>query len=956
MGELGRLRRNFGLFLVVLTWIHVPFIALVAWWIDRGIVAPTLLAILLALAMQVSWTLRGPAPVTRYVSAVALMGQPALLVYMFAGHPWQMDMHMYFFATLALVIGWCDWRPVVVAAVAVAAHHLMLNFVFPYAVFPLGADLPRVYLHASIVAFQTIVLVWLSQTLAASFRRIKTMSDEIVLANETLEQKVADRTREANAANIAKSLFLANMSHEIRTPMNAILGFSHLALRTGLLPKQADYVSKIKAASTALLTLINDILDFSKVEAGMLSLENTHFKIRETIENATAISAVKAAEKGVDVRINIDDNVPTTLLGDALRLNQIILNLVSNAVKFTDRGGVILTIRTQEKIDKKLTLEVSIRDTGIGMTPEQQQMLFRSFSQADNSMTRKFGGTGLGLAISKQLVELMGGTIRVESAAGAGSTFIFTVRMEEGDALMLAEAADVEKLRGIRVLIADDNPASREILHSVFESWSVQADLVASGTEAIALLEDAQARGVTYDLMLIDWKMPGMDGIESVEAMRNSETLTSLPTIMMVSAYAREEAMDSASEAGISAFLVKPVDTAILLAEVTQLVGRAAGQARADVAAVQAVPMVAPELRGSRILLVEDNEINREVAFEILSDGGLIVELAENGRIACEMVLDSSQTYDAVLMDVQMPEMDGIEATKRIRLTIAADRLPIIAMTAHAYEQERQNCLQAGMNDHVAKPVDPELLMRTLDRWVKPRRSEEAASPVAAEASAAPVAPVAIAVIDLPAELLPFDLETALVRVNGKKALLRKLIVTFATNYRGVIATLRSEIDAGAVDDARRLAHSLKGVSGSLELRKVAEASRQLEDALAHRELANIDELVDRLDLALRPALAAARTLLPAEDTPAIAPAASLDASARSEAARLLDELRQQLTKRSMRARKTFETLEATLKGTPEASHLAEIRDPISRLDFSNALANLDAIQEHFVEIRELEN
>ena len=421
---------------------------------------------------------------------------------------------------------------------------------------------------------------------------------------------------------------------------------------------------------------------------------------------------------------------------------------------------------------------------------------------------------------------------------------------------------------------------------------------------------------------------------------------------MMVSAYAREEAMESASEAGISAFLVKPVDTAILLAEVTQLVGRAAGQARADVAAVHAIPMVAPELRGSRILLVEDNEINREVAFEILSDGGLIVEVAENGRIACEMVLDSSQSYDAVLMDVQMPEMDGIEATKRIRLTMAADRLPIIAMTAHAYEQERQNCFQAGMNDHVAKPVDPELLMRTLDRWVKPRQSEAAGSAFAAKASPGPVAPVP----DLPAELLPFDLETALVRVNGKKALLRKLIVTFATNYRGAIATLRSEIDAGAIDDARRLAHSLKGVSGSLELRKVAEASRQVEDALAHRELTNIDELIDRLDLALRPALAAARTLLPAEETIAVAPEASLGAAARSQALGLLDELRQQLSKRSMRARKTFEALEATLQGTPEARHLAEIRDPISRLDFSNALANLDAVQGHFAEIRELEN
>ncbi|BCP51908.1 hypothetical protein K32_05250 [Kaistia sp. 32K] len=953
MAELDRLRRNFGLFLVVLIWVHVPFMALVAGSIGRSVVAPTLIAALLAAALQISWLLRGPAPVTRYVSAVALMGQPALLVYLFAGHAWQMDMHMYFFATLALVIGWCDWRPVVVAAVAVAAHHLMLNFVFPYAVFPAGADLPRVYLHASIVAFQTAVLVWLSITLVASFRRIKAMSDEIVSYNRTLEVK----TREANAASIAKSLFLANMSHEIRTPMNAILGFSHLALRTELTPKQADYVSKIKAASTALLGLINDILDFSKIEAGMLTLESTHFEIRDTIENATAISAVKAAEKGVEIRIVVDDSVPETLLGDALRLNQIVLNLVSNAVKFTERGGVILSIRALERRDPDLLLEISVRDTGIGMTPEQQANLFRSFSQADSSTTRRFGGTGLGLAISKQLVELMGGSIRVESQAGAGSTFTFTVRMQIGDAEMLASAAHIEELRGLRVLIVDDNPASREILHNLFESWSVQSDLVASGTEAIAFLEAANERGTNYDLMLIDWKMPGMDGIQAVEAMQASEKLTKLPTIMMVSAYAREEAMADARAAGISAFLVKPIDPALLLTQITQFIGNARAPDETVVPAPPTVPMVAPELRGSRILLAEDNEINSEVAYEILSDGGLIVELAANGRIACELALDPGRRYDAVLMDIQMPEMDGITATRKIRERIPAETLPIIAMTAHAYEQERQNCLNAGMNDHVAKPVDPAALMRTLERWLKPAT---APSPAVAAPAATPAAPLAST--ELPQELPPFDIPAALSRVNGKSALLRKLIVSFGAKYRGFAATLREDIDAGALDEARRLAHTLKGVAGSLELRKVAEASRQLEDALAHRELMNIDDLVERLDQALQPALAAARSLQPAEaasaaeTVKAAEPETRLDAAGRAEATRLLGELRQQLGVRSMRARKTFEALETTLRGSAEATSLDGIRDPIARLDFTNALAGLDAIERRFDDTKEILN
>lgn len=944
MSELDKLRQHFGRFLVVLTWIHVPFIALVAAWIGRGVAAPTLIALALAASLQLSWLMRGTAPVTRYVSAVAMVGEPALLVYLFSGHPWQMDMHMYFFATLALVIGWCDWRPIVVAAITIAAHHLMLNFIFPFAVFPGGADLPRVYLHASIVAFQTVVLVWLSFTLDASFRRIKAMSDEIVRYNGTLEVK----TREANAASVAKSLFLANMSHEIRTPMNAILGFSHLALKTDLTPKQADYVNKIKAASTALLGLINDILDFSKVEAGMLSLESGHFEIRETVENATAISAVRAAEKGVDVRITVDENVPTTLLGDAMRLNQIVLNLVSNAVKFTERGGVIVSVRAIDRNDPDVTLEFSIRDTGIGMTPDQQKNLFRSFSQADSSMTRRFGGTGLGLAISKQLVELMGGTIRVDSTPGAGSTFTFTARMQVGDSAKLASAVHIEALRGLRVLIVDDNPASREILHNLFESWSVQADLVASGTEAIAFLEAANDAGTNYDLMLIDWKMPGMDGIEAVEAMQASDKLTRLPTIMMVSAYAREEAMSGARAAGISAFLVKPIDPTLLLQQITQFIGERRDDAVASAPTPSATPMVAPELRGARVLLVEDNEINSEVAYEILTDGGLVVELAANGRIACELVLDSDRAYDAVLMDVQMPEMDGMTATRKIRERIPSDRLPIIAMTAHAYEQERQNCLQAGMNDHVAKPVDPAGLMRTLERWLRPAVQKPVAAPVVATAEAPPS--------ELPDALPPFDIPVALTRVNGKAALLRKLIVNFGVKYRGAIATLRSDIDSGATDEARRLAHTLKGVAGSLELRKVAEASRQLEDALAHRELMNIDELVDRLDQALLPALAAARSLAPPEPAAAATPAARLDPAARTAALGLLADLRQQLGTRSMRARKTFEALEATLGATAEAEHLDALRDPIARLDFANALAGLDAVARHIDVTKETAN
>jgi signal transduction histidine kinase len=413
MPELDRLRAGFARFLVLFLWLHVPVIAVVATAVGRAPLAPAVFTGLLALVFHLAWWRWGLAPVARYVAAVALMAQPAMLVYLLAGHAWQMDMHMYFFAGLALLIGWCDWRVIMVAAASIVFHHLTFNFILPTATFPADADLGRVGLHAGIVVLQTGVLVWLSNTLVTSFRRIEAMSAEIRRSNETLELRVEERTREARAANAAKSLFLANMSHEIRTPMNAILGFSHLALRTELTAKQRDYVLKIKSASSALLGLINDILDFSKIEAGKLSLDQAPFDLRASLESVSSIAAVRTLEKGVELHIDIDRAVPAVLVGDSLRFNQVLLNLVSNAVKFTEKGEVAVGIRPLRQVGTDILLEVTVRDTGIGMTPEQQAKLFHSFSQADSSMTRRFGGTGLGLAISCQLVELMGGSIAV---------------------------------------------------------------------------------------------------------------------------------------------------------------------------------------------------------------------------------------------------------------------------------------------------------------------------------------------------------------------------------------------------------------------------------------------------------------------------------------------------------------------------------------------------------------
>ncbi|GAB4069042.1 response regulator [Ancylobacter sonchi] len=952
MIEIDRLRVRFGYLLLALLWLHVPVAMAIAYAVGAAITTPALIAAGLAGAYTVSWLLYGVEPVTRYISAVALMGMPSLFVFLLTGHGWQMDLHMYFFASLALMIGWCDWRAILMAAAAVAVHHLTLNFLFPAAVFPAGQDLSRVWLHAGIVAFQTAILVGICEMLVGGFTRIQAMSDEIMLSNETLEQRVEERTREAQAANAAKGLFLANMSHEIRTPMNAILGFTHLALRGEVPPKQHEYLTKIKQASTALLGLINDILDFSKIEAGKLVLEKSCFDIREEVEATVDIAGLKAAEKRVAVNVAFEPNVPDMVVGDALRLNQVILNLVGNAVKFTDRGEVQVAVRRlPDTTPSDVVLEIAVRDTGIGMDAEQQANLFRSFAQADSSTTRKFGGTGLGLAITKQLVELMGGTIGVVSTQGKGSVFTVTVRLEEG----FAQPAKVEEfppeLLSLRVLIVDDNPGAREILHAIFTGWSLQTDLAASAPEALAALEAAAAQGTPYDLLLVDWKMPTMSGVDLVRELERTPTLTRLPVALMVSAYAREDAMAAARNAGVAAFLVKPIDPRMLLDTIVDLFrpkSEAEQNTPSGLDTAGGIPMVSASVRGARVLLVEDNEINSEVAFEILTDGGLLVELAGNGRIACEMVLDADRHYDAVLMDVQMPEMDGFEATRRIRRTIPSSQLPIIAMTAHAYERERQACLTAGMDDHIAKPVDPQLLIGTLDRWIL--RHRDGVRRTTVDAPAAPQAPAVAAVetlrapAGLPDMLPPFDIATALNRVNGKRPLLMRLIIGFGEKNAATVATLRQQIAKGEFDEARRLAHTLKGVAGSLELRHVSEAARQAEDALAHRETDRLGPLMDRLDEAMQPALAAARSLSPAEEAPAMATALPPQVRFDDNARELLAALTTQLERRSMGARKTFERLDQAVG--PGTALLEPLRAAVTSLDFNAALAFSQQIAE----------
>jgi two-component system, sensor histidine kinase and response regulator len=520
---------------------------------------------------------------------------------------------------------------------------------------------------------------------------------------------------EAQRATEAKSEFLANMSHEIRTPMNAVLGLSHLALKGDLSDKARDYLSKIRSSATILMRIINDILDFSKIEAGKLELESLDFNLETVLESVANVTALPAAEKGIELLLALPATVPTLLIGDPVRLGQAVLNLVNNAIKFTEQGEVALSVAVVERGADRVRLSFAVRDTGIGMTGEQQSRLFQPFSQADNTTTRRFGGTGLGLAITRQLVELMDGSIRVESRPGAGSIFTFVAAFGVQSAAMARPLAD--RLRGLRVLVVDDNATSREILSEMMLSWSMQAESVASGEAALVALIAAEAAGQPIDLVLMDWRMPGMSGIEAARRIKLEARIAHMPVVIMVTAYGREEIAAEAEHIGIAAIVIKPVEHSMLLDTITSLFGGAAATRPVMLDGPAASPSA---IDGARLLIAEDNVINQLVICEFVAQFGASCTVVADGRQAVAAILADPEGYDGVLMDMEMPQMDGLEATRQIRLMVGAG-LPIIALTAHASERELQRCLDAGMDEVVSKPFEPATLSATLARWIKPR-------------------------------------------------------------------------------------------------------------------------------------------------------------------------------------------------------------------------------------------